>query len=331
MTAPDTPYAPYAPSCSISALHARAQLYQRIRVFFAAADVLEVETPLLASTGATDTHLASITALRHIAGRAERHYLQTSPEFAMKRLLASGSGAIYQICKVFRDDEHGRRHNSEFSMLEWYVPAMSLQGLMAQVQALLSVCLDRDVAVKQLSYKHAFVQALGVNPLTASVQMLKDKAQALGLTLDLGDERMAYVDLLFSHAVEPALGTGADAGVAVFLTDFPPELASLAKVHYDDDGQLVASRFELYMNGLELANAYDELTCADVLRARFYADNDERTHLGLPTMPIDERLLSALPQMPECVGIALGLDRLLMVALGAERLADVVAFTAEGA
>ena len=255
-------------------------------------------------------------------------YLQTSPEFPMKRLLASGSGAIYQICKVFRDDEHGRKHNSEFTMLEWYRPKLDLKGLMHETAELLEVCLAHrlgEVRPYILSYKHAFQDRLDINPLQASLKQLKDTAHRLGLNLDLGDDRLAYMDLLFSHFVEPSLGFDAP----VFLTDFPPEMASLAKVKTDDDGEQVAARFEVYIEGLELANAYDELLDAEVLAARFEADNLERTKQGLPVIPTDQYLLSALPHMPECSGIALGLDRLLMVAMNQVKIDQVIAFPAE--
>jgi lysyl-tRNA synthetase class 2 len=318
----------FQPTCSIAALQARATLYQKIRQFFAERQVMEVETPTLSQAGATDVHLASIPVQRHIHGKLSTQYLQTSPEFPMKRLLASGSGAIYQICKVFRDDEHGRKHNSEFTMLEWYRPALDLKGLMHETAELLEVCLAHrlgEVRPYILSYKHAFQDRLDINPLQASLKQLKDTAHRLGLNLDLGDDRLAYMDLLFSHFVEPSLGFDAP----VFLTDFPPEMASLAKVKTDDDGEQVAARFEIYIEGLELANAYDELLDAEVLAARFEADNLERTKQGLPVIPTDQYLLSALPHMPECSGIALGLDRLLMVAMNQVKIDQVIAFPAE--
>ena len=318
----------FQPTCSIAALQARATLYQKIRQFFAERQVMEVETPTLSQAGATDLHLASIPVQRRIHGRSSTQYLQTSPEFPMKRLLASGSGAIYQICKVFRDDEHGRKHNSEFTMLEWYRPKLDLKGLMHETAELLEVCLAHrlgEVRPYILSYKHAFQDRLDINPLQASLKQLKDTAHRLGLNLDLGDDRLAYMDLLFSHFVEPSLGFDAP----VFLTDFPPEMASLAKVKTDDDGEQVAARFEVYIEGLELANAYDELLDAEILAARFDADNLERTKQGLPVIPTDQYLLSALPHMPECSGIALGLDRLLMVAMNQVKIDQVIAFPAE--
>ena len=320
----------YQPTCDLSALRARANMYAQIRDFFAKREVLEVETPILSQAGVTDVYLASVQATRHMLGKAATHYLHTSPEFAMKRLLASGSGPIYQICKVFRDDEHGRKHNSEFTMLEWYRPGFTLKDLMFEVTDLLNVVLQQrfgEVRPTILSYKHAFMDRLDLNPLQASTKELQDAARRVGLNLDLGDDRLGYIDLLFSHMVEPSLGFD----TPVFLTDFPPELASLAKTLTDEDGEVVAARFELYINGLELANAYDELMDATVLRSRFEADNQQRAKLGLSVMPIDEYLLAALPNMPECSGIALGLDRLLMIATEKMRLSDVISFPADRA
>lgn len=318
----------FQPTCDLEALKARAKMYQRIRQFFAERDVMEVETPILSQAGVTDVHLASVPALRHVNGQQHTHYLQTSPEFPMKRLLASGSGAIFQICKVFRDDEHGRKHNSEFTMLEWYRPTFSLSDLMHETSALLNVCLAErfsELRPMVLSYKHAFQDRLDINPLQATLEQLKETARRVGLNLDLGDDRLAYMDLLFSHMVEPSLGFD----TPVFLTDFPPEMASLAKVKTDEDGEQVAARFEVYIEGLELANSYDELVDADVLRQRFTTDNAERAAQGLTVMPIDEHLLAALPHMPECSGIALGIDRLLMVAQNKLKLEQVITFPAD--
>jgi elongation factor P--(R)-beta-lysine ligase len=317
----------FQPSCDLTAIRARAEMYTQLRQFFAARDVLEVETPILSQAGVTDVYLASVQATRHLQAKPQTHYLQTSPEFAMKRLLASSSGPIYQICKVFRDDEHGRKHNSEFTMLEWYRPGFSLKELMFEVTDLLNVVLKKRfdaVRPTVLSYKHAFMDRLELNPLQASLKQLKDCCRRVGLNLDLGDDRLGYIDLLFSHMVEPSLGFD----TPVFLTDFPPELASLAKTRMDEDGELVAARFELYIEGLELANAYDELIDAEVLRSRFEADNLEREKLGLHVMPIDEYLLAALPNMPECSGIALGIDRLLMIATSKMQLEQVISFPA---
>lgn len=318
----------YQPTCSIEALKARAAMYQKIRQFFAERQVLEVETPVLSQAGVTDVHLASVQVQRHIHGKLNTQYLQTSPEFPMKRLLASGSGPIYQICKVFRDDEHGRKHNSEFTMLEWYRPGLDLKALMHETADLLATCLAHrfgEIRPVVLSYKHAFQDRLEINPLQATLKQLKDTAHRVGLNLDLGDDRLGYMDLLFSHFVEPSLGFD----TPVFLTDFPPEMASLAKVKQDEEGELVAARFEVYIEGLELANAYDELLDAEVLASRFEADNAERAQQDLPVMPTDQYLLAALPHMPECSGIALGIDRLLMVVMNQVKIDQVIAFPAE--
>ncbi|MBF7689226.1 EF-P lysine aminoacylase EpmA [Acinetobacter pollinis] len=318
----------YAPTCDLQALRARAKMYNQIRQFFNERDVLEVETPVLSSAGVTDVHLASICAHRNLGGKLNHHYLQTSPEFAMKRLLASGSGAIYQICKVFRDDEHGKKHNSEFTMLEWYRPHFSLKDLMHETADLLQVCLsDKFTEIRPivLSYKHAFQDRLDLNPLKATLQELRETTKRVGIHIDLGDDRLAYMDLLFSHIVEPSLGFD----TPIFLTDFPPEMASLAKTRIDEDGEEVAARFEVYIEGLELANAYDELVDAEVLRRRFAEDNNAREKEGLVRMPIDEYLLAALPNMPPCAGIALGIDRLLMVAQSKFKISDVITFPAE--
>ena len=201
---------------------------------------------------------------------------------------------------------------------------------MFEVTDLLNVVLQQrfgEVRPTILSYKHAFMDRLDLDPLQATTKELQDAARRVGLNLDLGDDRLGYIDLLFSHMVEPSLGFD----TPVFLTDFLPELASLAKTRTDEDGELVAARFELYINGLELANAYDELMDATVLRSRFEADNQERAKLGLSVMPIDEYLLAALPNMPECSGIALGLDRLLMKKTEKMRLSDVISFPADRA
>lgn len=318
----------YAPTCDLQALRARAKMYSQIRQFFNERNVLEVETPVISSAGVTDVHLASICAHRNLGGKLNHHYLQTSPEFAMKRLLASGSGAIYQICKVFRDDEHGKKHNSEFTMLEWYRPHFSLKDLMHETADLLQVCLsDKFTEIRPivLSYKHAFQDRLDLNPLKATLQELRETTKRVGIHIDLGDDRLAYMDLLFSHIVEPSLGFD----TPIFLTDFPPEMASLAKTRIDEDGEEVAARFEVYIEGLELANAYDELVDADVLRRRFAEDNNAREKEGLVRMPIDEYLLAALPNMPPCAGIALGIDRLLMVAQSKFKISDVITFPAE--
>lgn len=323
--------------CDLEAIKSRALLYQKIRGFFANKGVLEVETPLLCQTGATDVQLQSVVAHRHLKGQRAVHYLQTSPEFAMKRLLASGVcvdddiKGIYQLTKAFRDDEHGKRHNSEFTLLEWYLLDTDLETLGVQMVELILLCTDKPITVQKLTYKQAFLDKFSINPLSVSLDTLKQMASRLGAG-ELGEDRITYLDFLFGVAIEPTLGVGDDKILPlVFLSEFPPQMASLAKTHSDKDGEQVASRFELYSQGLELANAYDELGCAKELLVRFCEDNKQRQRLGLCSMPTDERLLAALPAMPPCSGVALGVDRLLMVLLGKKDIKQVLTFSADEA
>jgi lysyl-tRNA synthetase class 2 len=305
-------------------MKARAECYAQIRAFFMARDVLEVETPLLSQAGATDPLLASISA-----GVRKKQYLQTSPEFPMKRLLASGSGPIYQICKCFREAEVGARHNPEFTMLEWYRPGLSLQQLMQEISDLVEAVCGRS-GYEILTYRQAFTDFLGVDPFNARLETLQelafDKAH-FETSSDNPMDRDAYLDLLLSVCVEPHLGKT----VPCFLTDYPASQASLAKTALDEQGQLVAKRAELYIDGIEIANAYDELTDANEQRKRFYHDNRVRQKLDLAVVAVDENLLSALANFPDCSGVALGLDRLLMISIGASDIGNVVCFVNEHA
>ncbi len=317
----------FKPSASREALQARARLYAHIRQFFSERDVLEVETPVWSQAAVTDLHLASVPAQVQLEGRNVQGYLHTSPEFAMKRLVAAGYGAIFQICKVFRDAERGRRHNVEFSMLEWYRPDWTLDALMQELTDLLSLIFAQPIEPELRSYREAFLVRVQLDPMTANVKQLKDRARDLGLTIDLGEDRLAWLDLIFSHFIEPILGIDAP----LYLTEFPAEMASLAQVKTDAFGNRVAARFELYIDGLEIANAYDELADAEEQAKRFAADNIERQARGLPEMPVDQHLLAALREFPACAGIALGLDRLLMVLLDTRRIDRVIGFVSERA
>jgi len=297
----------------------RARLYQQIRHFFEQRDVLEVETPLLGQAASTDVHLASLCV------EAENQYLQTSPEFAMKRLLAAGSGAIYQICKSFRQGESGKRHNPEFTMLEWYRPGFDYLQLMAEVAELVNLLLG-ERSVRQLSYRDAFVAVLGVDPHRADADVLVGLAKRhTGYVAD-GDDVDTLLELLMSQVIEPTLGCNE----LTFIYDYPASQCALAKVAVDAEGAAVAQRFELYVEGVELANGYYELTDADEQLQRFMADLDERKRRGLVTLPADQKLLAALQSgMPDCAGVALGLDRLLMLMAGADSIRDVITFPAD--
>ncbi|MEW5755083.1 MAG: EF-P lysine aminoacylase EpmA [Pseudomonadota bacterium] len=322
--------APWAPSASLDNLRTRARLLAAIRRFFAERGVLEVETPLLSQAATTDPHLESFVTAFHEPGAQQTQpcYLHTSPEFAMKRLLAAGSGPIYQLCKVFRQGERGRRHNPEFTMLEWYRPQWDHHALMDEVEALIRAVLPEGNALgptERLSYVEALRRHAGIDPLEASIDQLAKCAQGHGITLASAmEQRDDWLDLLMSHVVEPRLGkTG-----LCFIHDYPRSQAALARISPEDSR--LAQRFELYYRGVELANGFHELTDAAEQRARFEADLERRRTLGLDVVPMDERLLAALEAgLTSCAGVALGVDRLCMLLCAAERIDEVISFTFE--
>ncbi|MFB6348248.1 EF-P lysine aminoacylase EpmA [Moraxella sp. ZJ142] len=321
------PTTDYAPTMSLANAQKKAELLGKIRQFFAERKVLEVTTPILSHAGNTDVYIESVAANFHDQGKLTTGYLHTSPEFAMKRLLASYRVPIYQICQVFRDNEKGRRHNVEFTMLEWYRPDFDLDELADELAALLTAVTGQTVKLCQLSYADAFVKYAGIHPFSADVDALRQCAIAHGIRLDMGSDVQSWLDLLFSHLVEPKLGFE----MPTLIVDYPPATAALAKMSIDADGHQVARRFELYMHGYEIANAYDELADAKELRARFIADNQARQQLGLPTMPIDTHLLAACDDLPACSGIALGVDRLFMVLNQLNDIRHTIAITTDRA
>ena len=324
----------YAPTMTLAMAQQRAQLMSTVRQFFATHQVLEVQTPLLSQAGNTDTFLQSVAAQVTYQDKPCTYYLHTSPEFAMKRLLASWQVPIYQICSVFRDNEIGVRHNIEFTMLEWYQPNYSLDDMAAELGELLAALYGHSVVMSHYRYVDAFMDFVGIHPLTASLDALQAVAEDKGLTgfdfnSDLdntedgeADIRQSWLDLLFSHAVEPNLGHD----LPTLIIEYPPATAALAKTAVDKEGNTVAKRFELYINGIEIANAYDELADGQALRERFERDNQLRKRHNLPQMPIDEHLLAASDALIPCSGIAVGIDRLLMVITGANSLEDVISF-----
>lgn len=318
MTATD-----YHPTMTLEMAYKRAKMLAAIRQFFADRGVLEVQTPVMSQAGNTDVFVPSISANVMVEDKRQTHYLHTSPEFAMKRLLASWQVPIYQICPVFRDNEVGSRHNSEFTMLEWYRPGFSLAQLGDELAELLAAVFGYRLIMNHYSYAQAFMDYVGIHPLTASCEVLSAIAADKGLAgIDLGEDHQGWLDLLFSHLVEPHLGHD----LPTLISDYPPATAALAKIKQDKEGHEVACRFELYINGLEIANAYDELADAAALQARFELDNSERQSRSLPTMPIDKHVLAASDQLPACSGIALGVDRLLMVMAGAKSIKEVLSF-----
>ena len=313
----------WRPSANEAVLRARAGLYRTIRGWFEARGVLEVETPILSAAATVDPNIDSFSCTA--GGRAL--YLQTSPEFAMKRRLAAGSGPVYQIARVFRREEAGRHHNPEFSMLEWYRPGWDHRQLMDEVEALLRAAgVAPRGSWERLSYREAFRRYAGLDPFDANLEQLRE-ACARHVQLDgaLRTEtgRDVYLDLLISAAVGPQLGQGAPG----FIYDFPASQAALARVRPDDPP--VAERFELFWQGIELANGFHELTDANEQRRRFERDRAVRQARGREAPPYDAHLIAALEAgMPACAGVALGLDRVLMLLLGLPTVAETLAFDA---
>ena len=322
----------WRPTASIAVLKLRAQLLARIRDYFARHGVLEVETPILSVAGSTDLHLHSFCAPSLApGGNAAPRYLHTSPEFAMKRLIAAGSGSIYQIARVFRGGESGRRHNPEFTMLEWYRSDFDHHRLMEDAAALVTETLAgfRSLAaVEKLTYGEAFVRYADIDPHHASTRMLADCVRGHGIDargLDDADID-SWRDLLLTHVVEPRLGRGR----LTFLYDYPASQAALARIR--PGSPPLAERFELYLEGIELANGFHELSNEPEQRRRFEHDRSARRERGLSDVAHDERLLAALAHgLPDCSGVALGLDRLAMLAANVASIADVIAFPFERA
>ena len=290
-----------------------------IRGFFKSRSVLEVTTPLLADATVTDPHIHSFQVPASTAGRGRCLYLQTSPEFAMKRLLAAGSGPIYQICPAFRDEEQGHHHNPEFTLVEWYRPGFNLEGLMAEMDALLTECLH-TTAGRRLSYRQAFEQKLGLDPFTIEHPALTSRATELGLVGAQDLDTDGLLEFLFSHSVQPHLGPGIS-----YVFDYPASQAALSRIRAGRPP--VARRVEVFVDGLELANGYEELRDPAEQRARFEQDLARRGAAGLHQPVLDEALLEALEHgLPDCAGIALGFDRLLMRVLDVETIEQVLCF-----
>ena len=316
MTNPD-----WKPAAGLDVLTARAELYRQIRSFFEARSVLEVETPLLGASAVTDVNLASFRVDYHTTRYRVERYLQTSPEYAMKRLLAAGSGPIYQICKAFRDGEAGRSHNPEFTLLEWYRPGYDHHQLMDELDQLIEQLLGLPPAART-TYRDAMRTHAALDPLTATDDSLSAKARELGfkdegLRVSVDD----YLDLILTHAVQPALSKN-----ATFIYDFPVSQAALAKIR--PGSPPVAERFELFVGGVEVANGYHELTDPVEQRQRFERDLERRRYRGLPAPAIDRHFLGALEAgLPACAGVALGLDRILMIMTGKRSLAEVLTFS----
>ena len=318
----------WQPTASIEMLKKRARLLSRLRAFFADRDVFEVQTPVLSHAGNTDPALESfiIQEQEDSQHRVEPLFLNTSPEFAMKRLLAAGSGSIYQICPVFRRDECGAKHNPEFTMLEWYRLDFDHHALMGEVNALIRYVAGDDLKLERslfYSYRDAMREFAAIDPFTADIVDLEKLAKDAGLEVVGMDNASKddWLHLVMSHLVEKNLPENSP----VFIYDFPPSQAALAKVR--EDNPPVAERFELYLNGMELANGFHELLDATEQQQRFHNEQQQRKQNGQTGIPADTHLLVALQAgLPECAGVAIGIDRLLMVLSGAEHISEVMAF-----
>jgi lysyl-tRNA synthetase class 2 len=316
----------WQPTATKKVLIKRARILKKIRAFFDQRQLMEVETPILSQAALTDPHLDSI---RCTTGEImkEKKYLHTSPEFPMKRLLATNMGAIYQICKVFRDGERGKLHNPEFTMLEWYQPGYSYKQLIDEVDELFIHIVGEYQKLNKtehITYQQAFKKYANLDPYTASIVELKNCANKSGIHIDCELTRNEWLDIILTHQVEPNLGQGR----ATFLIDYPADQAALARLKPDNPN--VAERFELYFKGVELANGFGELVDPKEQSQRFAVENHQRNQLNKPEMPIDKNFLEALKSgMPASSGVAVGVDRLVMVALGRESLQEVIAFPFE--
>ena len=317
----------WQPTANIETLKARALMIQAVRTFLINREILEVETPILGKYTTTDRHIDSLTTHCFVPDEShlQKRFLQTSPEFAMKRLLAAGSGAIFQISKAFRQDPHGKQHNPEFTLLEWYRPNFDHHQLMTEVDALLRLVL-KTKSCEKITYQQLFEKSLGVCPFECTVSELKAVAIKQHIQIDLPvteSMRNTWLDLLMSHIIEPTLGHNRP----IFIYHYPLSQGGFAKINTDN---LTTARFEVYANGMELANGYHEITCADEQQARFDMDNQRRIADNVEIIDEDPALLAALKAgLPDCAGVALGIDRLAMIALQQNTIDDVITFPIE--
>ena len=325
----------WRPTATLEHLRLRAAALAAARGFFAQRDVLEVEAPLLVRRPVSDPHLANIRCTLGVRP-GEDVYLHTSPEYAMKRLLAAGAPDIFYLGKVFRDDEAGPRHLPEFTLIEWYRREMAYETFIAECLDLigtLALCFGKRLPpARRFSYRELFSNLAGFDPVSASLTRIRTCArERLGDALDatversLGDDRNGWLDLLLVSLIEPSLR---DAGLVV-IDRYPADQAALARL--DPTDPRVAERFEIYLDGIELANGYHELADAGEQARRFEADRTRRRELGRPDTVPDEALLAALDAgLPDCCGVAVGFDRLMMACLGVSRIEQTVGFLPPG-
>ena len=309
---------------AFASLRLRADLYRLLRQFFASRGVLEVETPMLSAAGNTDPNIQSFSTHfhGHVDAGARERWLRTSPEFPLKRLLAAGLGDCYELGRVFRDGEAGGRHNPEFTMLEWYRTNWDHFRLIGETVELVQQALtmvDRRAEVRETTYRQLFLDDLGIDPFLATDEALSAPLGGFGIDPE-GLTRDDWMDLAITHVLQPRFPRDR----ITVVSDFPTSQCALARIRADDPP--VAERFEVYLGPYELANGYHELNDAIEQRARFERDNAVRLARGGYPMPIDTRLLDTLDAMPDCAGVALGVERLLMCLAGTDAIADVLAF-----
>jgi lysyl-tRNA synthetase class 2 len=317
----------WRPTCAIELLYLRAQMLAQIRLFFAERSVLEVETPLLSHSIGTDPQLEFFTTEYCASPLRQTLFLQTSPEFAMKRLLATGSGSIYQIGKAFRNGESGRFHNPEFTMLEWYRVGFTLPQLMDEISDLIGGLFSSQSLqdTQRVSYQDIFCSFTGLDPLVFSHQDYCAFARACQLSeaVDIcGHDHAMWLDFIFSHKVQPHLGSNA----LCMVYGYPACQSSLARIN--EQCPLTTDRVELFINGIELGNGYYELADAEEQNRRFDKELAIRHQQKLPVSVKDQLLISALESgLPECSGVAIGLDRVLMLLSGSSSIEDVLSFS----
>ena len=306
----------WQPCASLEVIRQRARIYKQIRAFFDTRGCLEVDTPLMMPTTNTDLNVGSIP----VAQGGRNMYLQTSPEYAMKRLLAAGSGSIFQICHAFREGEAGRLHNPEFNLLEWYRVGYDYRQLMNEIELLITTLSLSQCSFSRISYRELFRGALELDIEQATLAQLRRCCEQRVAGTDAADlDTDQCLDLLLAAAIAPTMQG------YQFVYDYPISQAALARASGADAS--VAERFELFHDGIELANGFSELTDAAEQRARFERDNLARRERGLPELEIDEHLLAALESgMEDCAGVALGLDRLLMILLHLDSIDEVLTF-----
>ena len=305
-------------------LHLRAHLYQLVRHFFSERHVLEVETPILSAAGNTEPNIESFSTLfhGHVDAGARERWLRTSPEFPLKRLLAAGVGDCYELGRVFRNGEAGGRHNPEFTMLEWYRVGWDHRQLMQETIALVDRALamvGRRAETVVISYRQLFLDEFGIDPVRASIDELRTPLDEFGIDPQ-GLSHDDWLDLLITHKVQPALPHDR----VTVIHDYPATQCALAKIRPGEPP--LAERFELYLGRHELANGYHELNDAAEQRRRFERDNATRRARGQREVPLDHALLDVLGAMPDCAGVALGVERLLMCLADTDAIADVLAF-----